>query len=159
MKALRSDLSVPSPRMGEDEGEGPNPARILCARSKILLRAVRCVIHLGAEQNPESRVALYSDPHLHPLPFWERGKGAGRRAQERLSQLRREGVDPVVAGDEETAVGCQDRDEVTQTRHRIAANEHRLAGIAPETVQAVVAFRPGHPDDRIGAAASSGHDW
>ena len=27
----------------------------------------------GEEQNLESRCALYEDPHLHPLPYRERG--------------------------------------------------------------------------------------
>jgi len=66
--------------------------------------------------------------------------------------LWREDVNPTISGNKETAVGSEDRDKVTKTRHGIPgtpAREDRFAGIAPKAVQSVVALGTGNPDDRV----------
>jgi hypothetical protein len=69
-----------------------------------------------------------------------------------LCHLRHESVNPTISGNEEAAVGSQDRDKVAKTLHDIlwtSARENRFTGIAPKTMQSVVAFSTYNPDDRV----------
>jgi len=64
----------------------------------------------------------------------------------------RECVDRAVGGDIEAVLAGDQRLKMVQAAHRLQRRRERLAAVAPERMQSVVALGANDPHDRIGAA-------
>src|SRR5215472_15808811 len=106
--------------------------------------------HGGRASGPGSRTPIVRSNADARRIAW---RGPGATSGLANSGACAERVDPAVTGDIEPSVCGEHGHEVTQPRDAVlgaAASEHRLPGVPPETMQAIVALRAGNPYDAVG---------